>query len=120
MEPVTTSTAIMKLSDAAYERLKFVALVLLPALSTLYFTLGGLWGFPNVEQVIGTIAALDTFLGVLLRISTNSYNAQPDKYAGAINVTTNDEGVKLYSLELNSDPSDLDAKKTVTFKMNVE
>lgn len=118
MEPVnTTPPTLIKMTDKVYEKLKFAALVLLPALSTLYFTLGALWGFPNVEQVIGTIAALDTFLGVLLRISTNSYNSQPDRFAGAIRVTEQESGTKLYSLELQGDPTDLDTMKTVTFKI---
>ena len=120
MEPVTTEKTGFALSNATYERLKFLALVFLPALSTLYFALGALWGFPNIEQVVGSIAALDTFLGVILRISTNTYNASPDKYVGAMNIMTNDDGVKLYSLELNSDPNELDAKKSITFKINVK
>lgn len=120
MEPVETSSTGFVMGEKTYEKLKFLALVFLPALSTLYFALGALWGFPNIEQVVGSIAAIDTFLGVILRISTNTYNASPDKYAGAINVTTNDEGGKLYSLELNGDPDELDTKKTVTFKINVD
>jgi hypothetical protein len=51
-----------------------VALVLLPALGTLYFALAGIWGFPYGEQIVGTITAVDTFLGVILGISTVQYN----------------------------------------------
>ena len=49
-------------------------MILLPALGTLYFALAGIWGFPYAEQVVGTVTALDTFLGVLLGISTSQYN----------------------------------------------
>ena len=62
------------LSDKAYDILKWVALVLLPALGTLYFGLAGIWGFPYGEQIVGTITVLDTFLGVILGISTIQYN----------------------------------------------
>ena len=117
MEPVTTEKTGFALSDATYEKLKFVALVLLPALSTLYFTLGGLWNFPNIEQVVGTIAALDTFLGVILRISTKAYNTSPGRYDGDMRVTENEDGVKMFRLELNDDPVGLPDKKSVTFKV---
>jgi uncharacterized membrane protein YuzA (DUF378 family) len=62
------------LSDKAYDILKWVALVLLPALGALYFGLAGIWGFPYGEQIVGTITVLDTFLGVILGISTIQYN----------------------------------------------
>ena len=53
--------------------LKWVALILLPALGTLYFALAGIWGLPFGEQIVGTITAIDTFLGAILGISTNNY-----------------------------------------------
>lgn len=62
------------LTDKTYNILKWVALVLLPALGTLYFGLAGIWGFPYGEQIVGTITAIDTFLGVILGISTVQYN----------------------------------------------
>lgn len=64
----------MKLSNRVYDVLKWIALYLLPALGTLYFALAGIWAFPYGEEVVGTITALDTFLGVLLGISTAQYN----------------------------------------------
>ena len=66
----------MKLSNAWYDRLKFLAQILLPALGTLYFALAGIWGFPYGEQIVGTITAIDTFLGALLGISTYQYNKE--------------------------------------------
>jgi hypothetical protein len=52
---------------------------LLPAAGTLYFALAGIWGLPYGEQVVGTITAIDTFLGVILGISTSRYNKTVDK-----------------------------------------
>ena len=68
----------MKISNKAYDALKWVAQYFLPALGTLYFTLSSIWGLPYEEQVVGTVAALDTFLGVLLGLSSSQYY-KPDK-----------------------------------------
>ena len=62
------------MSDKVYNVLKYVAMIVLPAIGTLYFALAGIWNFPYGEQVVGTITAIDTFLGALLGISTASYN----------------------------------------------
>ena len=61
------------MSNKVYDTLKWVALVVLPAVATLYFALSGIWGFPYGEQVVGTITAIDTFLGALLGISSINY-----------------------------------------------
>lgn len=70
------------LSNKAYDVLKWIALYLLPAAGTLYFALAGIWKFPYGEEIVGTITAIDTFLGVLLGISTAQYNkagsSEPD------------------------------------------
>lgn len=64
------------MSNKVYDILKFIAQILLPALGTLYFALAGIWGFPYAEQVVGTITAVDTFLGVVLGISSANYNKE--------------------------------------------
>lgn len=64
----------MKISNKTYDVLKWVAQYLLPASGALYFALAGIWGFPYGEEVVGTITAVDAFLGVLLGISTAQYN----------------------------------------------
>lgn len=62
------------MNDKLYKVLKYIAMIFLPALGTLYFALAGIWGCPHAEQVVGTITAVDTFLGVALGISTMQYN----------------------------------------------
>ena len=64
----------MLISNNVYDILKWVAQYLLPALGTLYFAIANIWGFPFGEQIVGTITAVDAFLGVLLGISTSQYN----------------------------------------------
>nr|DAF21839.1 MAG TPA: holin [Caudoviricetes sp.] len=63
----------MKFNKNTYDVLKWVAQFLLPAAGTLYFALASIWNLPHGEQVVGTITAVDTFLGVLLGISSNTY-----------------------------------------------
>lgn len=63
----------MKISNKTYDVLKWIAMYLLPATGTLYFAMAGIWGFPFGEQVVGTLTAVDTFLGVILGISTANY-----------------------------------------------
>ena len=62
------------LSNKVYDILKWIAQYFLPAVGTLYFALAGIWGLPFGEEVVGTITAVDTFLGVLLGISSMQYN----------------------------------------------
>lgn len=64
------------MSNETYDILKWVAQYLLPALATLYFAVAKIWGLPYGEEIVGTITAVDTFLGVLLGISTANYNKQ--------------------------------------------
>lgn len=61
------------MSNKVYDVLKFIAQVVLPALGTLYFALASIWGLPYGEQIVGTITAVDAFLGALLGISTAVY-----------------------------------------------
>lgn len=66
----------MKFTNKTYDILKHVAQLVLPAAGTLYFALAGIWGFPYGEEVVGTITAIDAFLGVVLGYSTVQYNKE--------------------------------------------
>ena len=68
----------MKFSNKTYDILKWIAQILLPALGTLYFALAQIWHFPLAEEIVGTITAVDAFLGVLLGISTKNYYKEND------------------------------------------
>ena len=69
----------MKMSNKVYDVLKFIAQILLPALGTLYFALAKIWGFPYAAEIVGTISAVDAFLGALRGISTAQYNKSQEK-----------------------------------------
>lgn len=62
------------LKNSIYDTLKWIAQIVLPAIATLYFALAQIWGLPYGEQIVGTITAVDAFLGAILGISTAQYN----------------------------------------------
>lgn len=66
----------MKMTNRTYDILKWIALILLPAMATFYAAIAAVWGLPYTEQVVGTITAVDTLLGTLLKISADKYAAK--------------------------------------------
>lgn len=94
-----------------YDFLKFTAQILLPALGTLYFTLAGLWGLPNPDEVVGTVVAVDTFLGVLLGLASKRHRKK--NYAGEI-VKRKGESPRF---DLEKHPSEFDIGQEVLFKV---
>ena len=69
----------MKLPNKVYDVLKYVAIVGLTATGVLYAALAKIWGFPYGVEIVGTITAIDTFLGALLQISTYNYKKGDNK-----------------------------------------
>ena len=63
------------MSNRTYDILKYIALIVLPAVGTLYAALSQIWGFPYGEQIVATIVAIDAFLGAILKISSDNYYA---------------------------------------------
>jgi len=66
----------LKLTNELYNALKWLALVGLPAVATLYFALAGIWGWPDPEKVVGSITALDTALGIMLHLSSSKFSKE--------------------------------------------
>lgn len=112
-----TNNKVM-LTENAYSWGKKIVQVGIPALSALYFGLGSIWGLPKVEEVVGTLAVLATFIGVCLGISSKQYDASGAAYDGELEVTKPVEGVKRFTLNLSGDPDELVEKKSITFKVN--
>lgn len=63
----------MKMKNSVYDVLKYIAQILIPAIATLYFSVSQIWGLPYGEQIVGTLTAVDAFLGVCLGISSDKY-----------------------------------------------
>ena len=106
------------LSNKIYERLKWVVAVVLPAVATFYISLADLWDLPNALAVAGTCTALATFGGVLLGVSTRSWNQSDGKYDGTIVVGSADDlsGNPDIQLTINNDPNVLAEKRTVRLR----
>jgi len=103
------------MGSRTYDVLKAVAQVWLPAAGTLYFALAQIWGLPAAEQVSGTVLAVDTFLGVVLGISSASYNASDRKYDGVLQIQDGEDGS---TLRLKSvDAQALTTKNEIVFKI---
>ena len=71
------------MSNKVYNVLKWIAMIVLPALATLYLGLSNIWGLPYGEEVSTTITLVNTFLGTVLMISTNQYNKRVDSNENA-------------------------------------
>lgn len=105
----------MTLNNKVYDVLKWIAMYLLPALGTLYFAVAQIWGIPYGEQVVGTITAIDAFLGAILGISSAGYEGD-----GVLNIDTSNPEKDLYSLDVTTPLEVLPEKNKITFKTNVK
>ena len=83
----------MNMTGKTYDVLKYIAQIVLPALGTLYFALANIWGLPYCEQIVGTITAVDAFLGILLGISSDQYYKSGRDIAGTLEIDKDAETV---------------------------
>jgi hypothetical protein len=104
-------------SNAAYDKLKWVALVFLPAAGLLYFGLAEVWGLPAATQVMATTAALDTFLGAILGISNRRYNNSDARFDGVLVVDTRDPETDRMSFDMKRPVTELGETETITLKV---
>lgn len=96
------------LGNKLYDVLKTLALVVFPALGTMYYALAAIWGLPAAEQVVATIVSIDTFLGVIIKLGDASYNASEGRYDGSLIVASNEKGTGgVVNLDLKKDPDTL-------------
>jgi hypothetical protein len=106
----------MIIKGKLYDHMKFIAQVFLPAMGTLYFALAGIWGLPNAQEVMGTILAVDAFLGVLLGLSTLQYNNSDLKYDGQMNIVETPDK-KIFTLDVGKHPDELESQDEVRLKV---
>jgi hypothetical protein len=114
--PVSDASKTPLLSSNTYNYLKHIASIGLPLAAALYYALGQIWHFPDVGQVMVSIASVNTILGGVLGYSTATYNASEAKYAGVIEVAETDLK-KVFSLNLNNLPEELEKLTEATFKV---
>lgn len=109
----------MLLPNKVYDVLKPLATTVLPGVAALYLALAGIWDLPDAEQVSGTVAAVNVFLGILLSLSSSSHKALQNsdaKYDGEFLVEDTDKGQNLRLLSVDYDA--LNTKSELTFKLN--
>lgn len=104
------------LSNVWYDRLKWVAQIGLPAVGTLYFTIAMIYGLPAAQEIVGTIVALDTFLGAVLGLSSKQYNNSDERFDGVLEVVENDNRL-IHTLQIATPPEELREKGSITFKV---
>lgn len=63
----------MILSNKAYDIMKAISIVILPAIITCYATISMTWGLPLTEEVVATLGAINVLLGALCKLSSNAY-----------------------------------------------
>lgn len=115
---VQSSKPASMLSDRTYNFLRQSATIILPAVGALYVALALLWHLPKAEEVTGTVAALNVFVGVVVSLAQRWYNATGAKYDGSIDVKYDEDGAKKFLLNLDTDPDNIDTKSEITFKIN--
>lgn len=112
----------MFITGKLYDRLKFLALVVLPALGALYFGLAQIWGIPSAEKVVGSITLLDAFLGAVLQMSSATYN-EYEVGGGSMVLVANPKDTTGVSAVLELDPDtagQLEKKSEVRLKVRDE
>ncbi len=105
------------MSDKVYNALKWIARYLLPALATLYFALSQIWELPYGEEIVGTLAAITAFLGVVLGISTAQYN-KTNPLDGILQVDTCNEAKDTYRLSLSTGFDELKTKDIIKLRVD--
>lgn len=108
------------LSDEAYGLVRLLTTVYLPGLSTLYFALSSIWGLPAAEQVVGTIAAVNVFLGLVLAQSRKNYNDSDNpagRFVGDVSVVKGQSGAEMVNLEFNQPPAQVLAQPEIKLKV---
>lgn len=101
----------------AYNILRSAALIWIPALGTLIFTLGSVWDWSFTENLIGSIMAFDTFLGALLGFGARNISTGGAAYAGHLVVDTDDPGRDKYTLDIHTPLDQLPDMSEVRLKV---
>ena len=68
------------LPDSVYQVLKWMGLILCPALAALVGAVGPAWGLPNVDSIVLTINAVGVFIGAIIGASQVSAMGKPDAW----------------------------------------
>lgn len=107
----------MFIPSKLYDALKWVAMVLLPALAVFYYAVAVIWGFPEPEKVVATINAFDLLLGAILGISSAAYKKSDSRFDGTMTVIKGDTSL-VNQLEINTSPEQLGKQSEIVLKVD--
>lgn len=107
----------MTINNKLYDRLKWVVQILLPGLATFIFAVTSIWGLDFGDKIVGTFAALTTFLGVVIGISNTRYLSDENNFDGDLYISESSVGLPDIHAALNENPSILRDKAFVTMRI---
>jgi hypothetical protein len=104
-------------TNGTYDSLKRLVEIILPGLGTMYFGLSVFWPLPYVDSIVGSIAVICVFLGLVLRDSSKNYTPEAPNEMGSFVINTTEIDRAPYRLELDADLADLEKKDTISFRV---
>jgi hypothetical protein len=106
------------LPSSVYDIAKDFTQIYLPATAVLYVALASIWGWGFQVEVAGTIAAIVTFLGVVLKISTASYNKSDKSNDGVLIIDKSDPLKDQYLFDVSTPLNDVENRNTITLRVD--
>lgn len=114
---MTTKNNGPLLKNYTYDRVRSFVELGLPGLGAFYFALSQIWGLPYGEEVVGTLAALTTLLGIFVVISRKQYNEDGPAFDGTMRVLEDDAERSLYSLDVDTPLEKLPKQKEIRLRV---
>lgn len=105
-----------KLKSKTYDFFKKLVEIVLPASASLYFGLSVIWGFPGGEKVVGSLALVTTFLGVVIGISKSNYEASGDKFDGSLLINQDPENGLSFNMDVRDAGDDILEKDEIVLR----
>lgn len=105
-------------SNKAYDVLRWISFVVLPASGALYFGLSDIWNLPYALQVVGTTTVIDTFLGAILGVTNHNYKKSDARFDGSMTVDTRDPEKDVISFQLKNPVDELTERDSVELKVD--
>ena len=112
----TPSTSLV-LNNKVYDVAKDAVTIYLPALVTLYAGMAVLWEWAYTDKVVASAGLIITFLGVILKLSSNQYANQPTDYDGTLIINETDPEKDIMSLNVDRTYDELGEKKELILKV---
>lgn len=117
MSDHAATTSRFAMTNESYDFLKKLVEIIFPGAGALYFGIAQIWGLPAAEEVVGTIAVICVFLGLVLKVSSKNYTPEAVNNMGAFVINTTEVDRPPYRLELDASLEELESKEVISFKV---